>query len=140
MVHREFTLAKFYRNPAIAVPAPVFVVNCCDFFLNSGKPLTMNLRCDDAFVEDEGWHKAAERYKNFLRTLEGGKILFLELVVWYNTPVIIKYPFWQMTAKNPNSIYACINQGQAVCPQEIKKQSICIDLDIGSIINQIAIR
>ena len=105
-----------------------------------GKPLTMNLRCDNMFVQDVGWHRAAARYENFLRTREGGKILFLELGVGYNTPVIIKYPFWQMTAKNPNAIYACINQGQAVCPQEIKKQSICIDTDIGSIINQIAIR
>ena len=99
-----------------------------------GKPLTMNLRCDDTFVEDEGWHRAAERYENFLRTRAGGKILFLELGVGYNTPVIIKYPFWRMTAKNPNAIYACINRGQAVCPEEIQKQSICIDADIGSVL------
>ena len=97
-----------------------------------GKPLTMNLRSDDKFVEDEGWHRAAERYETFLRTHEGQKILFLELGVGYNTPIIIKYPFWQMTAKNPNAIYACINQGQAVCPQEIQQQSICINADIGS--------
>ena len=97
-----------------------------------GKPLTMNLRSDNKFVEDEGWHRAAERYENFLRTRVGGKILFLELGVGYNTPVIIKYPFWQMTAKNPNAIYACINQGQAVCPQEIERQAICIDSDIGT--------
>lgn len=97
-----------------------------------GKPLTMNLRSDNKFVEDEGWHRAAERYENFLRTREGGRILFLELGVGYNTPVIIKYPFWQMTAKNPNAIYICINQGQAVCPQEIQQQSICINADIGS--------
>ena len=97
-----------------------------------GKPMTMNLRSNDTFVEDEGWHWAAERYENFLRTREGQKILFLELGVGYNTPVIIKYPFWQMTAKNPNAIYACINQGQAVCPQEIQRQAICINADIGS--------
>ena len=97
-----------------------------------GKPLTMNLRSDNKFVEDEGWHRAAERYENFLRTRAGGKILFLELGVGYNTPVIIKYPFWQMTAKNPNATYVCINQGQAVCPQEIQQQSICINADIGS--------
>ena len=103
-----------------------------------GKPMTMNLRCDDTFVEDEGWHRAAERYENFLRTREGQKILFLELGVGYNTPVIIKYPFWQMTAKNPNAIYACINQGQAVCPQEIKKQSICMDADIGQILQSLS--
>ena len=102
-----------------------------------GKPLTMNLRSDDKFVEDEGWHRAAERYENFLRTRAGGKILFLELGVGYNTPVIIKYPFWQMTAKNPNAIYACINQGQAVCPQEIEKQSICIGKDISGVLKQI---
>ena len=100
-----------------------------------GKPLTMNLRSDDTFVEDEGWHRAAERYENFLRTREGQKILFLELGVGYNTPVIIKYPFWQMTAKNPNAIYACINQGQAVCPQEIEQRSICMNADVGYIVS-----
>ena len=89
-----------------------------------GKPMTMNLRCDNTFVQDEGWHRAAERYENFLRTRAGQKILFLEFGVGYNTPVIIKYPFWQMTAKNPNAIYACINQGQAVCPQDIQRQAI----------------
>ena len=97
-----------------------------------GSPMTMNLRCDDKFVEDEGWHRAAERYENFLRTREGQTILFLELGVGYNTPGIIKSPFWQLTAKNPNAVYACINQGQAVCPQEIARQSICLDGDIGA--------
>ena len=103
-----------------------------------GKPLTMNLRSDNKFVEDEGWHRAAERYENFLRTRAGGKILFLELGVGYNTPVIIKYPFWQMTAKNPNAIYACINQGQAVCPQEIQRQAICINIDLGNALQELS--
>ena len=103
-----------------------------------GKPLTMNLRSDNKFVEDEGWHRAAERYENFLRTRAGGKILFLELGVGYNTPVIIKYPFWQMTAKNPNAIYACINQGQAVCPQEIGRQAICINIDLGNALQELS--
>ena len=102
-----------------------------------GKPLTLNLRSDDKFVEDDGWHRAAERYENFLRTRAGGKILFLELGVGYNTPVIIKYPFWQMTAKNPNAFYACINQGQAVCPPEIQRQAVCIHADIGAVIAQL---
>ena len=103
-----------------------------------GKPLTMNLRCDDTFVEDEGWHAAAARYENFLRTRAGQKILFLELGVGYNTPVIIKYPFWQMTAKNPNATYACINRGQAVCPREIETQSICMDADIGQVLQNLS--
>lgn len=97
-----------------------------------GKPLTMNLRSDDRFVEDEGWLKASERYENFLRTRQNQSVLFLELGVGYNTPVIIKYPFWQMTAKNPKATYACINYGEAVCPREIDRQSICIDSDIGA--------
>lgn len=103
-----------------------------------GKPLTMNLRSDDTFVEDKGWHRAAERYENFFRTRAGQKILFLELGVGYNTPVIIKYPFWQMTAKNPNATYICINQGQAVCPQEIELQSVCINADIGQVLQSLS--
>ena len=92
--------------------------------------MTMNLRFDDTFVEDEGWHRAAARYESFLRTRAGQKILFPELGVGYNTPAIIKCPFWQMTANSPNATYVCINQGQAVCPQEIERQPICIDMDI----------
>ena len=102
-----------------------------------GKPLTMNLRSDDRFVEDEGWHEAAGRYANFLRTREGQKILFLELGVGYNTPVIIKYPFWQMTAKNPRATYACINRGEVFCPDEIADRAICVDGDIGEAIEKV---
>ena len=96
-----------------------------------GRPMTMNLRSDDSFVEDEGWHQAAERYENFLRT-RGGRLLFLELGVGYNTPVIIKYPFWRMTAQNPDAVYACLNHSQAVCPEQIRDRSICIDGDLGA--------
>ena len=102
-----------------------------------GKPLTMNLRSDDRFVEDEGWHRAAERYENFLRARAGQKTLFLELGVGYNTPVIIKYPFWQMTVRNPKAIYACINLGDAYAPDDIAARSICIDGDIGEILTQL---
>lgn len=117
------------RQENMRVPAELLPV--CP---HCGRPMTMNLRADDSFVEDEGWHRAAERYENFLRTRAGGKLLFLELGVGYNTPAIIKYPFWQMTAKDPNTVYACINQGQASCPREIERQSICINADIGSVL------
>lgn len=99
-----------------------------------GAPMNVNLRCDDTFVEDEGWHRAAGRYKDFIRKHENLHILFLELGVGANTPVIIKYPFWRMTAKNPGAVYACINKGEAMCPREIKNQSICIDGDIGNVV------
>ena len=102
-----------------------------------GEPMTMNLRCDDKFVEDEGWHKASERYDEFIRRHEGLHILFLELGVGFNTPVIIKYPFWKMTSSNPKAVYACLNFGEAYVPDEIKKQSICINGDISKILNSI---
>lgn len=99
-----------------------------------GAPMTMNLRCDDTFVQDEGWYKAAGCYEDFLRRHTGLHILFLEVGVGANTPVIIKYPFWQMTAKNPNAVYACINLGEAICPDAIAKQSICINADIACVL------
>lgn len=96
-----------------------------------GKPMAVNLRSDDRFAEDEGWRKAAGRYADFLRRHDGMHILLWEIGVGYNTPGIIKYPFWQMTAQNPNAVYACLNSGQAVCPGAIQRQSICIDGDAG---------
>ena len=101
-----------------------------------GKPLTMNLRSDDKFVEDEGWHRAAQRYHQFLRSHDG-KVLFLELGIGYNTPSIIKFPFWQMTAENPDATYACINFGEAMYPEEIQAQTIAIDGDIGEVIGDV---
>ena len=124
IVRRMVEEQKDMRTPTELIPkCPV-----------CGKPMTMNLRSDNKFVEDEGWHEAAARYENFLRTRKG-KVLFLELGVGYNTPVIIKYPFWQMTAKNPDATYACINYGEAVTIEEIADRSICIDGDIGKAIN-----
>ena len=92
-----------------------------------GAPMSMNLRSDETFVEDEGWHRAASRYSDFLRRHEGMRVLFLEFGVGGNTPGIIKYPFWQMTARNPRATYACVNLGEAVAPVEIDRQSILID-------------
>ncbi len=102
-----------------------------------GKPLTMNLRSDDTFVEDTGWNKAAMCYDQFLQRHKGLKMVFFELGVGYNTPVIIKYPFWQMTAKNPNATYICINDSEAFCPEDIERQAICIDDDIDSVFHRL---
>ena len=99
-----------------------------------GAPMSMNLRSDETFVEDEGWHRAAQRYDDFLRRHESMRVLFLELGVGGNTPGIVKYPFWQMAAKNPRATYACVNYGEAVAPVEIDRQSILIDADAGSAI------
>ena len=105
----------------------------------NGSKVTMNLRSDNSFVENDGWHKASEAYSDYLVEHQRDHILYLELGVGSNTPVIIKYPFWQMTAENPKSIYACINYGEAYCPRQIEKQSICIDGDIGSVLQTMSL-
>lgn len=102
-----------------------------------GKPMSMNLRADNTFAQDEGWHKAAERYSEFLRRHENTKVLFLELGTGMNTPSIVKFSFWRMTNEWSNATYACINMGEAYAPDEIKAKSICINEDIGSVLKQI---
>lgn len=125
-IRKMFEQQKNMRIPSELIPrCPV-----------CGKPLTMNLRSDEKFVEDEGWHEACKRYEEFVNTRKG-KVLYLELGVGYNTPVIIKYPFWQMTENNPEATYACVNFGEAVCPENIREQSICINGDIGQVIEDL---
>ena len=102
-----------------------------------GAPATMNLRSDGTFVEDEGWHKAAARYSEFLRRHEGMRTLYLEIGVGGNTPGIIKYPFWQMTAANPRATYACVNLGEACAPRELERQSILIDASADEVVAQL---
>ena len=104
---------------------------------NCGKPMTMNLRCDSTFAEDAGWHRAAGRYSDFIRRHKKLDVLYLELGVGGNTPGIIKYPFWQLTAENPRAVYACINSGEAFCPKEIADQSICVNADIGRVMREL---
>jgi len=102
-----------------------------------GKPMSMNLRADDTFVENEGWHRAALRYQDFLNGNKDRNIVYLELGVGGNTPGIIKYPFWNMTYSNPKAKYICINKGEAVVPKEIENQSICVDNDIWAVLREL---
>lgn len=127
MVYRMASEQRDMKIPAELVPkCPV-----------CGRPMTMNLRCDDTFVQDEGWYAAAARYDDFIRRCEERHVLFMELGVGGNTPGIIKYPFWKMTAKNPQAVFACVNYGEAVCPKEIACRSVCINGDIGKVIDDL---
>ena len=119
-------------SPAMTVPAEL-VPHCpvC------GAPMSMNLRADGTFVEDDGWHAAARRYEDFLRRRSGKHMLFLELGVGGNTPGIVKFSFWRMTAENPKAIYACVNLGEAYAPGEIAGRAICMDGDIGEVLKQV---
>lgn len=102
-----------------------------------GKPMSMNLRADDTFVQDDGWYRASDRYVDFLQRHKNVKVLFLEAAVGFNTPTIVKYNFWRMTYQWKDAVYACLNYGEAYAPDEIKKKSICINGDIGDILRQL---
>ena len=102
-----------------------------------GNPMTINLRSDDTFVQDDGWYQAAGQYRRFLLRHQKGRILYLELGVGYNTPGIIKYPFWKMALQNPEAVYACVNRGQAFVPGEFRQNALCLDDDIGSVLNNL---
>ncbi len=121
------------KNVKMEIPSEL-IPKCPD----DGSEMTTNLRADDSFVEDDGWHRASAAYEGFLIDHKEQKILYLELGVGSNTPVIIKYPFWQMTADNDNATYACINHGESYCPEEIVERSICIDGDIDIVLDKLA--
>lgn len=119
------------ENASIAMRIPAELIPRCP---DDNSEVTMNLRADDAFVEDEGWHRASAAYSDFLSRHERLHVLYLELGVGSNTPAIIKYPFWWYTEENPNAFYACINKGEAYCPEEIADRSVCMDGDIGEVL------
>ena len=121
--------------PEMAVPSEL--VPYCP---KCGRPMSMNLRSDDSFVEDEGWHRAAGRYSDFLSRHRNGKVLLLEAGVGFNTPTIVKYSFWRMAYEWEKAVYACLNYEEAFAPDEIKKKSICINGDIGAILNQLQLQ
>ena len=121
-------------NIKMEIPTKL-ILRCPD----DGSDVTMNLRADDSFVEDEGWKRASAAYSDFIRRHEKLHVLYLELGVGANTPVIIKYPFWQLCADNDKSVYTCINYGEAFCPAEIQDRSICIDGDIGEVLEQMCL-
>ena len=123
--------------PAGAVPkrsVPTELVPHCPV---CGAPMTMNLRADNTFVEDGGWHRASQRYGDFVRRHQDAAILYLELGVGMNTPGIIKFNFWQQVYHNPKASYGCINLSDGACPREIEKRSVCIQADISAAIDHL---
>jgi NAD-dependent SIR2 family protein deacetylase len=122
------------ENTDMQMKVPSGLIPVCP---DCGREMSMNLRADDTFVEDDGWHAASGRYADFLRRHGNRKVLYLELGVGMNTPVIIKYPFWQYTAQNELAVYACLNMGEAYAPDEIAGRSICINGDIAEMIERI---
>lgn len=126
-----------YEKPAggaLLTRIPTGLIPTCP---EDGSGVTLNLRADDSFVEDAGWRRASAAYADFLRAHHGQRVLFMELGVGNNTPVIIKYPFWQMTRDDPRATYACLNYSEACCPVEIERQSLCIDGDTGEVLMEL---
>ncbi len=129
--HNELTLPD---GTAAAMSIPLDLLPRCP---NCGRPLTMNLRSDDMFVEDDGWQKAAVEYEVWLTAHQDQRVVFLEIGVGYNTPGIIKYSFWQQVYQNENAVYACLNLTEEPVPKEIKKQSIVISGDSAQVIQEL---
>ncbi len=130
--NRETILLMVKRQKEMRIPTEL--IPYCPV---CSAPMTMNLRSDDKFVEDVGWRRASDRYTDFIRRHEGMSVLYLELGVGMNTPGIVKFSFWRMTAENPRAVYACVNLGEAYAPREIVNRSICIDEDIGEVIKKL---
>lgn len=99
-----------------------------------GAVMTTNLRCDDKFVEDDGFLLAKNRYVSFINEYKNKKILYLELGVGFSTPVWIKYPFMKLTMEYDNAKYVCVDNGYIEIPTELKKKSIIFNEDINNII------
>lgn len=131
--NKEVILQMVKRQKDMKIPTEL--IPKCPY---CSRNLTMNLRCDDNFVEDEGWHYAQIRWENFLKKHQKDKILLLELGVGFNTPGIIKYPFWEIAANNCKAVYVCINKGESFCPEEISGRSVCINADICKIVEKIS--
>ena len=119
----------------IAMRIPSDLIPKCP---DDGSGVTMNLRADDSFVEDEGWHRASAVYSDFLRRHEKLHVLYLELGVGANTPIIIKFVFHRLTRENPNAFYACVNLGEAYVPEDIASRSVVIDADAGRVLSELA--
>ena len=122
------------KGKKLSMRIPTELIPYCP---DDGELMTTNLRSDDKFVEDDGWHIASGRYSDFIRRHDDLQVVYLEIGVGGNTPVIIKYPFWKYTAQNENATYVCINKGEAVAPHEIMKRSLCLDEDIGRVLDDL---
>lgn len=100
------------------------------------KNMTMNLRADETFIQDEGWLEHAQLYENFINKAKDKNLLLMEFGVGYNTPVIIKYPFEKMTYSFLNTNLLRFNKDYAFCPKEIENKTLLFDEDIQDVLSK----
>ena len=133
-IRDEAEIFQLPEGKTLKMSIPTELIPICP---DDGLPMTTNLRVDENFVEDAGWKMAAKRYQDFLHSHKGKHVLYWELGVGMNTPVIIKFPFWQYTEENPNAYYACLNLGEAGCSEKIVERSICLNADIDKVLRDL---
>ena len=133
-VRDEAEIFQLPEDKKVKMSIPTELIPICS---DDGLPMTMNLRTDESFVEDTGWKMAVKRYQDFLHSHKGKHVLYWELGVGMNTPVIIKFPFWRYTEENPNAYYACLNLGEAGCSEKIVERSICLNADIDKVLRDL---
>ena len=98
-VDQVLPLIKDCRIPTALIP-----------YTPEGKPVSMNLRSDNTFVEDYHWHEQSSRYQAFVADAYDKRLLLLELGVGFNTPVIIRFPFERMAAEFPQTTLVRFNR------------------------------
>ena len=133
-VRDNWGIFQLPEDKKVKMSIPTELIPICP---DDGLPMTMNLRTDESFVEDTGWKMAVKRYQDFLHSHKGKHVLYWELGVGMNTPVIIKFPFWRYTEENPNAYYACLNLGEAGCSEKIVERSICLNADIDKVLRDL---
>lgn len=102
-----------------------------------GGAMDMNLRKDSFFVQDEEWYKAEQRFSDFLAEAIDKKLVLFEFGVGFNTPMIIKYPFHNLTKLNKSVNYICINLDEEPVPADISERSLMITGDIAKVLQDI---
>lgn len=102
-----------------------------------GGKMTMNLRCDQYFVEDDFWHEQDAKFGEFLTDNMNKNLVLLELGVGFNTPTIIRFPFENLVRENKNISLIRLNLDEAVVPESFGKRAIGINEDIGKVLSDL---
>lgn len=102
-----------------------------------GGELVAHLRMDQYFVENEDWHKASQRYQQFLQSCIGKKVVFLELGIGFNTPSIIRWPFEKMVVQFNNSYLIRVNMDNVQPSYDIQDKGVLIEGDIAEFVEGI---
>ena len=56
------------------------------------------------------------------------------------TPGVLRLPFWDMTARNSQVFYVCLNQEAFSAPEHLKGRSLYLQGDLADILKELRIQ